>query len=700
VSLLLALVACSPVLELSTQTLDLGAVARGESAQATLVATNAGPGPLELELVELSDPLLWSVDVSGPLTLAAGEDLPLEVRFEPAYRGLVQAQLLIAASDGEHRVDLLGQGLAPELSMDPEALDFGAVSLGQTAQLAVTLGNTGDAILRLESVEVLPGSAFSAKNIENLDALAPGEAFEVEVLFQPSEVGPAEDALWVLSDDPDGLEQSVSLLGEGLGPDIEVDALSLDFGEADAGERVELQLGISNLGLGTLVLEPERFELEAPFELVELGSEALEQDESTTLTLAFVPEGPGSAEGELVLVSNDASDPTLVVELLGEGHGPLAQLDPEAYDFGTLYIGCDQLQPVEVSNVGDRDLQVTMSLVTDSDDFSGEGGSWLVPPGESAELWVLYAPLDELDDSAEVLVESDDLTSPELSATLLGRGELYGSESQVETVEGTSSADIVFAVNGTSSMSDELSLLEASILDLSDELEADGVDYRIGAVVADSGCVAGSTPYLDDSLSSSEREDAWAEMLAEDAGSDAERPFMLLTSALASSNTGTGGCNEGLYRESAALHLVGVSDEPDQSVNPYTYYVSLFQSLDADVALHAIGGDYPTSACGTADVFTGFYEATVATGGSFTSLCNSSFSSNMQAIAAAVTLGSSSFELDDWPVPETLQVFVGGTELTEGWSYDAASNTVSLDESPEDGTEVRFDFAIYGDCDA
>ena len=324
----------------------------------------------------------------------------------------------------------------------------------------------------------------------------------------------------------------------------------------------------------------------------------------------------------------------------------------------------------------------------------------MLAPGESAELPVLYAPLDELDDSAEVLVQTDDLASPELSATLVGEGELYGSDSQIETVEATGSVDLVFAVNGTSSMTDELALLEASILDLSDELEADGVDYRIGAVVADDGCVAGDTPYLDDSISDSEREAAWADMLAEDAGGNAERPFMLLVSGLSTSNISSGGCNEGLYRESAALHLVGVSDEAEQSTRPYSYYVSLFQSLDADVVFHGIGGDYPTSACSTADAFTGFYEATVATGGSFTSLCNSSFSSNMQGIADAVVLGSSSFLLDDFPVPGTLQVFVDGSELREGWSYDAASNTLSLDETPEDGAEVRIDYALYGDCDA
>ena len=35
-----------------------------------------------------------------------------------------------------------------------------------------------------------------------------------------------------------------------------------------------------------------------------------------------------------------------------------------------------------------------------------------------------------------------------------------------------------------------------------------------------------------------------------------------------------GGCNYGVVRQNAKLNLVGVSDEPEQSVNTYGYYVS------------------------------------------------------------------------------------------------------------------------------
>jgi hypothetical protein len=192
-------------------------------------------------------------------------------------------------------------------------------------------------------------------------------------------------------------------------------------------------------------------------------------------------------------------------------------------------------------------------------------------------------------------------------------------------------------------------------------------------------------------------------------GSNTERAFMLFEAALSSDNTGTGGCNEGFYREGAALALVGVSDEPEQSVNNYAYYVSLFQSLkndSDDVVIHAIGGDYPqgcTSSDGstTADPYTGMYEATVATGGLMLSICDESFGDHLQAVAEVTGDPASSFELTGYPAENTLVVTVNGFTTTTGWAYNAVDNTIDFEEDyvPEGGSTIEVSYALQGDCD-
>ena len=132
-----------------------------------------------------------------------------------------------------------------------------------------------------------------------------------------------------------------------------------------------------------------------------------------------------------------------------------------------------------------------------------------------------------------------------------------------------------------------------------------------------------------------------------------ERAFTLLEAGLSQADW---------LRDDASLHLVGISDEPEQSSGSYADYIAAFQALKDDpdlVTLHAIGGPLP-SGCATADPYTGFYEATVATDGLFLSLCTSDWGGHLTALAEATTANLSSFPLTEWPVPDTIEVRVDG----------------------------------------
>ena len=57
----------------------------------------------------------------------------------------------------------------------------------------------------------------------------------------------------------------------------------------------------------------------------------------------------------------------------------------------------------------------------------------------------------------------------------------------------------------------------------------------------------------------------------------AEHGFTLLENAL--NQTDSGECNEGLIRPEAQLILIGVSDEPEQSVQSYSDFLTTFRTL-------------------------------------------------------------------------------------------------------------------------
>ena len=190
-------------------------------------------------------------------------------------------------------------------------------------------------------------------------------------------------------------------------------------------------------------------------------------------------------------------------------------------------------------------------------------------------------------------------------------------------------------------------------------------------------------------------------------GNNTERAFMLLEAFLSEAVDVNGtpdpsGCNYGVIREGAKLNLVGVSDEPEQSSNTYAYYISLFQGLKSnpdDVVIHAIGGDYP-SGCGGNSAYTGMYEASVATGGLFLSICATDWASQLQALAEGSAQDLTSFALTQQPVPSTIEVRIDGQSSTLGWSYNPTDNAIDFDTDyvPEGGSVIEVDYAVYGDC--
>ncbi|MDP6933017.1 MAG: hypothetical protein QGG40_08865, partial [Myxococcota bacterium] len=230
-----------------------------------------------------------------------------------------------------------------------------------------------------------------------------------------------------------------------------------------------------------------------------------------------------------------------------------------------------------------------------------------------------------------------------------------------------------------------------------------GADYQVAATVEDDGCINGSDVWIDSSFSSADATTAITDMidLYGTYGSNTEAAFTLLEACLG--ETGTGGCNEGLVREDAKLNLVGISDEEEQSDYDYSYYVSLFGALKDDpdeVVFHAIGGDYPTG-CGAASYYSGFYEATVATGGVFLSICTTDWGEHLEALAEGSAEDLSTFALTDTPVADTLVITIDGVESSSGWSYDESLNTIQFEEDaiPDGGSTIEIDYSLYGECE-
>jgi hypothetical protein len=454
---------------------------------------------------------------------------------------------------------------------------------------------------------------------------------------------------------------------------------------------------------------------DGPYEIGAISTVLVQPGGSAQFTVTFHPETATASPGLILIDSDDPDEGTVEVRLLGEGIAPIISVTPAEHPFGSLYIGCEGEQPIDIENIGNADLIVDgFEYNTGSSDLSFDSSSgeeafgdlpWTLEPADVATVYVTYHPYDEYADSAYLFVDSNDPYTPRVMATQEGTGELYGTNADLYEQPLKGMTDIIFAVDRSCSMDDDIGNVQTNFGVFTTTMASLDADYHVAAAVSDDdACINGSDLFIDNTFSASDASDTITTMIALGLsyGGNEERAFMILEETLAEA-VSSSGCNYGLIREDATLNLVGVSDEPEQSVSDYGTYVSLFQSLKSDpddVIFHAIGGDYP-SGCGSASAYTGFYEATVATGGLFLSICATDWGSHLEALAEGSTADLSSFELTDWPVAETISVRIDGITTTVGWEYNATDNAIDFgsDYVPEGGSTIEIEYALYGDCD-
>ena len=497
-------------------------------------------------------------------------------------------------------------------------------------------------------------------------------------------------------------------------PDITVDPTSIAFPELNAADGLEHTevVVIGNQGDADLHISDVYLDdANGPYTLGAISSALVPPGSQAQFAVTFAPITAEVSTGLVLIDSDDPDTPTAEVPLDGTGIAPIIQVNPESYDFDSLYIGCDSGQPLTIRNIGNAPLIVDrFDFQTASPDLSFDAQEainnplpWTIPPQQNKIVFVDYAPMDEAPDAAYLTVFSNDPYNPEKLVTQEGLGERYGENMDefVQPEEGAT--DILFAVDRSCSMDDEITSVQNNFAFFVTTLSSMNADYHVAATVEDSGCINGSDLYIDSSFSASDAISTITTMinLGGNYGANTERAFMLLESALAQS-LGSG-CNSGFLRDEATLALVGVSDEPEQSVNNYSYYISSFQGLKDnpdDVIMHAIGGDYP-SGCGSADPYNGFYEATVATGGLFLSICSSDWSNHLTALAEGSTTDLSSFELTQWPVPETIIVRIDSIQTTVGWEYNPTDNAIDFDPDhvPDGGEVITVEYTLFGDCE-
>jgi hypothetical protein len=490
----------------------------------------------------------------------------------------------------------------------------------------------------------------------------------------------------------------------GPAPDILVTPPSLEFGLLASGEQEVQTFNVQNVGDATLNVSDVVIGAGIAFKI--LGPETtfdLEPGESTDVQVQFEPMGADENFGQAVVMSDDPDSPEAGVDLLGLGAVPELQITPGSYVFSDTVVPCGDSVQLELKNVGTEDLVVT--------DWKYESGGLLVlhddvarpllpitlAPGETGFVDVEFVATTAGSYFGQFTVFSNDPRG-EVTADQNGEGNYLETKTEAFTEPGVPPVDVMILIDHSGSMEDANTPdIEAGFPDFVTELEQ-VADWQLLEVTREDGC--GNGGIMDPSTPNP------AQLLIDHAwdagGGGVFGPYLtealLQLADIALDQTDPGECNAGFLRPGALLHIIVISDEPEQSGQTAAHWVAEYENHVTAPEFVKVSGVVSDGGCpALAEVGTGYLNAISQTGGSQVDICNSNWGSTFGAIASEVLAGSRTYNLEDEADPASVIVTVNGTPTTD---ISVVGDAVTVN-SPAvgEGDLVEITYGVLADCE-
>jgi len=244
--------------------------------------------------------------------------------------------------------------------------------------------------------------------------------------------------------------------------------------------------------------------------------------------------------------------------------------------------------------------------------------------------------------------------------------------------------DILFALDKSCSMVEEGRNLSRAFDDFIAEIDSVSAGWQIGVSVKDNGCfeegvITAQTPDYEEVF-----DDAVTGLNI--FGNDLEEELLELAAA-SLAKTGSNQCNRDFLRPGAVLHMILISDEPEQSGVDWHDWLTEYYSYVANPAHVVVSGVIDQNDdCGT--LGTGYIEAANATGGMLLDVCDSDWGQFATQLGAATAALVKTFALSGVPDESTIVVLVDGVPYPS-WTYDPVRNVIVFDDVFPPGTTVE-----------
>lgn len=303
------------------------------------------------------------------------------------------------------------ENVAAKLELSAARVDFGEVPVADLRVRGLTLKNTGNIALTIESITLETASGEFTLASEKPAELGPQDTAELSLVFQPADVGEELGTLTIVTDTKDS-PHVVSLRGVGVRGGVAVShdgepcgatPDSISFGAIGPNQTVTRTITLRSAGTASFkVLSADRdpaSSTEFSIDQVMQGGVTLAPGGELELNARYTPIDGGLDSGAFVITTDLADRPSIRIEVCGEGIAPAICARPVPLDFGPVAVGTQSTQRMTIESCGREPLVLdSLALANDaahmsSADFSIAGVPALprtMNQGESFEIDVTF----------------------------------------------------------------------------------------------------------------------------------------------------------------------------------------------------------------------------------------------------------------------------------------------------------------------
>ncbi len=419
-----------PLIRVLPASLPFGFVFVGATETLSVRVQNIGSQPLTISNAAVAG-AGFSTTAVTPFTLGRGEYRDLMVQFDPGAPGSYSGTLTIDSDDATHpvvTVPLSGSAdYRPVAELSPSSLSL-AASAGARDSSVLDLRNTGQGTLTYSLATVGPQPSWLTFAPTG-GGVAAGDSVQVKVLADALALfdGKYSAVLRVTTNDSQRPQIDVPITFAVTGtPRIAVTPASIDYGTGYLGVTGSRGVTVSNTGTDTLLVTA--MTTDSP-EFVVSGTTVfmLPPTAQSTLQVVYRRQVEGTTKATLSVQSNDASNPTVTVSLMGSAvDPPHIVVAPDSLPHVVVSVGDSTFQSLTISNTShasrlDVNLAVApVSGLSATPPFGVSPASGSIDPGQQSQFQVVYRgvnrPFQDL--TSTLSVSSNDPAIPLVTRAL------------------------------------------------------------------------------------------------------------------------------------------------------------------------------------------------------------------------------------------------------------------------------------------